>query len=243
VLEALDGLGRRSLIERGQRAGSFTLQSVVLEYATARLIAEAASEIEQGRLARLISFGLCQAQAKQYVRGVQEHLLVVPLNATQAAAWLASNQHDFVHASQLFEQSISFQRSLGEPAGETQLLFNAALQARALGHYQQAITLLEEAVTQHRARGDRGSLSAGGLGQALYGLGLMLREQGEFSRAARLFEECVDLHRTLGDREGMAQALLALGDIARDQGNVAQIRTYGEQSLLVFRELGVQGSG
>src|SRR5437016_5755403 len=32
VLEAVDGLRRRSLIERGQRAGSFTLQSVVLEY-------------------------------------------------------------------------------------------------------------------------------------------------------------------------------------------------------------------
>src|SRR5207237_8480587 len=31
VLEAVDGLRRRSLIERGQRTGSFTLQSVVLE--------------------------------------------------------------------------------------------------------------------------------------------------------------------------------------------------------------------
>ncbi|HEX6551854.1 MAG TPA: WD40 repeat domain-containing protein, partial [Ktedonobacteraceae bacterium] len=79
VLEALDGLGRRSLIERGQRPGSFTLQSVVLEYATARLIAEVASEIEQGRLARLIEYGLCQAQAKDYVREIQERLLVVPL--------------------------------------------------------------------------------------------------------------------------------------------------------------------
>jgi hypothetical protein len=48
VLEALDGLGRRSLLERGQRAGSFTLHSVVLEYATARLIAEVSREIEQG---------------------------------------------------------------------------------------------------------------------------------------------------------------------------------------------------
>ncbi len=61
VLEALDGLGRRSLIEHGQRAGSFTLQSVVLEYATGRLIAQATSEIEQGRFACLISYGLRQA--------------------------------------------------------------------------------------------------------------------------------------------------------------------------------------
>jgi hypothetical protein len=79
VLEALDGLGRRSLIERGQRPGSFTLQSVVLEYATARLIAQASSEIEQGHLDGLIEYGLCQAQAKEYVRAIQEHLLVVPL--------------------------------------------------------------------------------------------------------------------------------------------------------------------
>jgi WD40 repeat protein/transcriptional regulator with XRE-family HTH domain len=79
VLEALDGLGRRSLIERGQRPGSFTLQSVVLEYATARLIAQASSEIEQGQLDGLIEYGLCQAQAKEYVRAIQELLLVVPL--------------------------------------------------------------------------------------------------------------------------------------------------------------------
>src|SRR5439155_18925087 len=37
VLEAVDGLHRRSLVERGQRPGSFTLQSVVLEYMTERL--------------------------------------------------------------------------------------------------------------------------------------------------------------------------------------------------------------
>ncbi len=68
VLDAVEALRRRSLIERGQRRGSFTLQSVVLEYATARLIAEAASEIEQGRLARLIEHGLELATAKEYVR-------------------------------------------------------------------------------------------------------------------------------------------------------------------------------
>jgi len=38
VLAAIDGLQRRSLVERGQRASSFTLQSVVLEYVTAQLV-------------------------------------------------------------------------------------------------------------------------------------------------------------------------------------------------------------
>src|SRR5712692_6406091 len=81
VLEAVDGLHRRSLIERGQRAGSFTLQSVVLEYVTTKLVTTAIQEIQQGRLERLLQHGLSQAQAKEYVRQTQERLLLAPLLA------------------------------------------------------------------------------------------------------------------------------------------------------------------
>jgi WD40 repeat protein/predicted ATPase len=79
LLEAVEGLRRRSLLEQGQGAGSFTLQSVVLEYATARLIIEIGQELEAGQLTRLLEHGLCQAQAKDYVRQTQEQLLVTPL--------------------------------------------------------------------------------------------------------------------------------------------------------------------
>src|SRR5438876_4183974 len=81
VLEAVDGLRRRSLIERGQRAGSFTLQSVVLEYVASRLVTTASQEIRQGRLLRLREHGLSQAGAKEYVRQTQERLLLAPLLA------------------------------------------------------------------------------------------------------------------------------------------------------------------
>src|SRR5207237_8806527 len=50
ILEAVDGLRRRSLIERGQRAGSFTLQSVVREDVTGRLVRTASQEVVPGRL-------------------------------------------------------------------------------------------------------------------------------------------------------------------------------------------------
>src|SRR5437660_3248436 len=79
VLEAVDGLRRRSLVERGQRGGSFTLQSVVLEFVTDRLITTASQEIRQGQLALLREHGLSQAQAKDYVRQSQERLLVAPV--------------------------------------------------------------------------------------------------------------------------------------------------------------------
>ncbi len=81
VLEAVEALRRRSLVERGHHRGSFTLQSVVLEYATARLIAEAASEIEQGNLSRLIEHGLALATAREYVRQTQQRLIVAPILA------------------------------------------------------------------------------------------------------------------------------------------------------------------
>ena len=81
MLEAVEALRRRSLLERGQQRGSFTLQSVVLEYATAQLIAEVADEIEQGRLARLIEHGLELAKAREYVRQTQKRLIVMPILA------------------------------------------------------------------------------------------------------------------------------------------------------------------
>src|SRR2546425_171231 len=81
ILEAVDGLRRRSLVERGQRAGSFTLQSVVLEDVTGRLVRTASQEIMQGRLQLLREQSLSQAQAKDYVRQTQERLLLAPLLA------------------------------------------------------------------------------------------------------------------------------------------------------------------
>src|SRR6266852_2746413 len=79
LLEAMDGLRRRSLVEGGQRAGSFTLQSVVLEYVTGRLVRTASQELVQGRLRLLREHSLSQAQAKEYVRQTQERLLLTPL--------------------------------------------------------------------------------------------------------------------------------------------------------------------
>jgi non-specific serine/threonine protein kinase len=153
-----------------------------------------------------------------------------------AAAWLASDQHDFAEAARLFEQSAALRRALGETEVETDLLLNAARQARVQGQYQRASELIEDALARYRARGDRGS----GLGQSILEMALVVREQGDFARAADLYTECVELHRALGDRERMSLALLGFGDIARDRGDVGQIRTYSEQSLELLRDLGIQ---
>jgi WD40 repeat protein len=92
LLEAVDGLHRRSLIERGKRVGSFTLQSVVLEYVTTVLIEQASREIKQGLLHWLIEHGLERATAREYVRQTQERLLVRPLLAElESGCWERAN--------------------------------------------------------------------------------------------------------------------------------------------------------
>src|SRR5712691_4173983 len=81
VLEAVEALRRRSLVERAETAGraAFTLQSVVLEYVTDRLVEEVADEIARGQPVLLVDQPLIKAQAKDYVRQTQEHLIGEPI--------------------------------------------------------------------------------------------------------------------------------------------------------------------
>jgi len=78
MLEALEALSRRSLLERGQQA-SFGLQSVVIEYLTDELGERLSEEIVLGEPKLLRQVALAQAQAKDYVRQTQVRLLVHPL--------------------------------------------------------------------------------------------------------------------------------------------------------------------
>jgi WD40 repeat protein len=73
LLEAIEALRRRSLIERAEipDAAAFTLQSVVLEYMTEWLVAAVADEIERGQPELLLEQPLIKAQAKDYVRQSQ----------------------------------------------------------------------------------------------------------------------------------------------------------------------------
>ena len=80
VLEVLEALRRRPLLERGQQA-SFSLQSVVMEYLTDDLGERLAEEIVLGNPQQLRRVALAQAQAKDYVRETQVRLLVHPLLA------------------------------------------------------------------------------------------------------------------------------------------------------------------
>src|SRR5262249_54034886 len=79
LLEAVQALRRRSLVEYGQKPASFTLQSVVLEDTTERLVSTTAKEIEMGQPALLRSHPVVLATARDYLRRSQELLLAQPV--------------------------------------------------------------------------------------------------------------------------------------------------------------------
>jgi WD40 repeat protein len=79
VVEAIQTLRRRSLVELGEGSATFTLQSMVLEYVTDRLVETAAAEIGGGESVVLVELPLIKAQAKDYVRETQERLIGIPI--------------------------------------------------------------------------------------------------------------------------------------------------------------------
>lgn len=81
LLESISALRRRSLVERAETRGTaaFTLQSVVLEYMTDRLVEAIADEIATGQPVLLVELPLVKALTKDYVRQSQERLIAQPI--------------------------------------------------------------------------------------------------------------------------------------------------------------------
>jgi hypothetical protein len=81
VLDGLEGLRRRSLVDRvdSDESAAFTLQPVVLEYVTDALVAATTDEVVRSAPAQLMAHPLMKAQAAEYVRQTQERMLGAPI--------------------------------------------------------------------------------------------------------------------------------------------------------------------
>src|SRR2546425_626704 len=79
ILEALEALRRRSLLERGEAGAMFTLHPVVMEYVIEHLVEQVAREITSGKMKLLLSHCLMKAQTKEYIRYTQSQLILKPV--------------------------------------------------------------------------------------------------------------------------------------------------------------------
>ncbi len=90
LLNSLNSLRRRSLIEV-QGSAHFTLQPVIMEYATARLVHHACEEAATARMHLNMhtwrTYAFTKAQSKDYLRDAQTRLLLAPIAAYMLHAW------------------------------------------------------------------------------------------------------------------------------------------------------------
>jgi WD40 repeat protein len=77
IMKSLVDLRRKSLIE--QSSAGFTLQNVILEYITSRLVNNICHEIEHREIGYIANYSLIQAQAKDYIRQTQIYLILKPI--------------------------------------------------------------------------------------------------------------------------------------------------------------------
>ncbi|PSN19478.1 hypothetical protein C7271_07125 [filamentous cyanobacterium CCP5] len=105
ILTALNSLGQRSLIERHQ--GQFSIQPVIMEYLTERLVNQACREMVQTQEPQILTtHALIKAQAKDYVREGQIRLILQPmLNHLQAEFKTSSLIADHLMAMLRWQQA------------------------------------------------------------------------------------------------------------------------------------------
>lgn len=101
VIEALASLLHRSMII-SSNTGRFTLQPVIMEYATKRFIKQICEEISTETIGLLNNHALIKARSKDYVQAAQRRLILVPV-----AEWLLENM-----AQQALEQKLAALMSL-----------------------------------------------------------------------------------------------------------------------------------
>jgi tetratricopeptide (TPR) repeat protein len=80
-------------------------------------------------------------------------------------------------------------------------------------------------VREHRAR-------------ALYTAGVLADIQLDSASALELHRRSLEMHRRLGDENGIAMVLAALAIAAHKGGRSAEARSYAEESLRIWKELG-----
>jgi WD40 repeat protein len=88
LLEALESLRRRSLIEKN--TARFTLQPVVMEYIIDLFVEQVCQEIITGELALFMSHALIEATTKDYIRNTQSNLILKPVTDRLITAFINS---------------------------------------------------------------------------------------------------------------------------------------------------------
>lgn len=136
-------------------------------------------------------------------------------------------------AFELFEQSLSIFRVIGDRKSEAQTLNNLGAVYRLSGDSQRAIGYYEQALRVSREIGDRRGES-----HTLNNLGAAFWFLEDPWRAIEFYEQALIVKREIGDRRGEGQTLSNLGGAYCSLGEFRRALTFVEQYLTNVREIG-----
>ncbi len=104
---------------------------------------------------------------------------------------------------------------------------------RKLGHPNEALVDLEQAIEAARRVADRAAEAA-----AIADLGIVHHEQGRLDGAREHHERALSLFRDAGDRRGEGRALGSLAILHHEQGDTNSAQIHYEQALTILRRHG-----
>ncbi|MFQ5794233.1 MAG: tetratricopeptide repeat protein [Candidatus Bipolaricaulia bacterium] len=137
----------------------------------------------------------------------------VRAKALHGAGWMAWRQGDYDRMAELWEESLTLFRELGDKWGIARLVRNLGYVAAEQDDLGQAAELFEEGLALAREQEDKEVIA-----HLLEGLGQVEAGQGDLGQAAELYEESLTLQRELRDKGGIALCLEGLAGVACANG-------------------------
>ncbi|MGJ3251933.1 MAG: CHAT domain-containing protein [Elainellaceae cyanobacterium] len=140
-----------------------------------------------------------------------------------------------VSLSPSFRESAALAQEAGEGdrKAEADALFNGSIQFWQRGDYQQALSMLQQALEIYREIGDRR-----GEGATLTGIGAVYRNLGQYSQALDYYQQALEINIETGDRQGEGTTLNNIGVVYDSLGQYQQALDYYQQALAIRTDIG-----
>jgi len=140
-------------------------------------------------------------------------------------------------AKQLYEQSLSLYRAVGDRWGTANALDLLGLVKRRLGFYgSQTRQLFEESLTLRKSLGDRR-----GMASSLNKLANLAGYQGPLEESAHLYREAISMYREIGDESSAVDAQGDLVIVLLGLGEFSEAHSLAEENLALCKDLGSKG--
>ncbi|WP_421797698.1 tetratricopeptide repeat protein [Haliscomenobacter sp.] len=179
------------------------------------------------------AFELNQAVLTKKVE--EKHISIALFN--MGAIFKLFGQND--QALELYEQSLTIDKKIGDRQGEGATLNNISQIYYAKGDYDTALRYLEQSLAIRQQIGDRQ-----GEGATLNNISQIYDAKGDYDTALRYLEQSLAIQQQIGDRQGEGATLNNLATTAHAKGDYDTALRYLEQSLAIQQQIGNrQGEG